>query len=89
MCKAKKLKLHKSALSDLINRLVKFQLLSFTRFRFRFRAFPIFEPEQFLLKHPLTECQASKAAAILMLRCAKVYAPSVSAASLLLLKVDA
>ena len=69
-----------------MNRLVKFQLLSFTSFRFR--TFPIFEPEPFLLKHPLTEYQANKAAAILMLRCAKVYAPSVSAASLLLLEVD-
>ena len=37
-----------------------------------------------MLKHPLTECQTNKAAAMLMLRCAKVYAPSVSAASLLL-----
>ena len=42
-----------------------------------------------MLKHPLTECQANKAAAMLMLRCAKVYAPSVSAASLLLQEVDA
>ena len=70
-----------------MNRLVKFQLLSFTRLRFR--AFPIFEPEPFLLKHPTTECQTNKAAAMLIMRCAKVNAPSVFAASLLILEVDA
>ena len=35
----------------MINRLVKFQLLSFSRFGFR--AFQSFEAEPFLLKHPL------------------------------------
>ena len=41
------------------------------------------------LLHAITDCQANKAAAFLMLRCAQVYAPSLSAASLLLLEVDA
>ena len=41
------------------------------------------------LLHAIMECPANEAAAMLMLRCTKVYASSLSAASLLLLEVDA
>ena len=41
------------------------------------------------LLHALSECEANKSAATLLLRCAQVYAPTLSAAGLLLLEVDA